>query len=105
MVGPRSGLRTSRSTFFKAAEDGTLASDFAACNSYADALAVAARVACPALLILGERDVMTKPRSAQPLATALSDARIVVIEGGGHMLPLENAATVNETIALFLGSD
>lgn len=97
-------VREIEKSFVAAAERGVLANDFAACNSYDRATATAARVHCPTLLVLGERDKMTKPRSAQPLAAALTDALIVMIEGGGHMLPLENAAAVNDTISLFLST-
>ena len=79
-----------------------MADDFTACDSYRDALAMAHKVRCPTLLILGENDVMTKPAAAQPLAAAISDARIVVIEKVGHMLPLEKSDEVNEAISLFL---
>jgi pimeloyl-ACP methyl ester carboxylesterase len=91
--------------FVSAAKSGVLAQDFTACDSYVDAVAMAGRVQCPTLLLLGERDLMTKPTAAQPLAAALSNARIVVVEGGGHMLPLENAADVNDAITLFLTTD
>ncbi|MDJ0925669.1 MAG: alpha/beta hydrolase [Acidimicrobiia bacterium] len=89
-------------TFSIAAEQGVLARDFAACNSYSGAAEVATAVQCPTLLLLGERDVMTKPSAAQPLAAALGDARIVIIEGAGHMMPFENTAAVNDAITLFL---
>ena len=91
--------------FMAAASSGTLAADLTACDTYGDALAAAARVRCPSLLILGENDIMTKPAAAQPLAAALADARIVMLEKAGHMLPLEKAAEVNEAIALFSSSE
>ena len=101
---PKSWVRDIEESFVAAAKGGALAMDLVACDSYADATKTAAAVQCPTLLILGERDIMTKPTAAQPLAAALKDARIVMIENGGHMLPLENAAAVNETITLFLGN-
>ncbi len=102
---PKGWLRDIEESFISAAEQGVLASDLTACSTYTRAIELAARVTCPTLLILGERDIMTKPKGAQPLAAALADARIVMIEDGGHMLPLESAAAVNDTIALFLGTD
>ena len=45
--------------------------DFEACNRYAGGLAAAARVACPAHLILGARDQMTQPKQAGEIAQAL----------------------------------
>ena len=91
--------------FMDAAESGLLATDLAACDNYRDAVAMAERVRCPALLILGEKDSMTKPTAAQPVAAALTDARIVIVEKAGHMLPLEAPDGVNEAISLFLSTD
>jgi pimeloyl-ACP methyl ester carboxylesterase len=85
-----------------AAESGLLANDLEASDSYRESVAMAERVRCPALLILGEKDTMTKPTAAQPVAAALADARIVMIEKAGHMLPLETPDGVNEAISLFL---
>lgn len=88
--------------FMDATESGVLAADLAACDGYEDAVAMAERVRCPALLILGEKDEMTRPAAAQPIAAALTDARIVVVEKAGHMMPLETPDGVNEAITLFL---
>lgn len=88
--------------FMNAAESGIMANDLAACDTYAETLAMAEKVRCPTLLLLGENDKMTRPSAAQPLAAALSDARIVVVDKVGHMLPLEKPAEVNEMISLFM---
>lgn len=98
---PKKWVSAVSDTFIAAAKSGTMERDFAACDGYQDAVAMAQKVRCPALLILGEKDVMTKPRAAQPLAVALADARIVVIANAGHMLPLERPDEVNEAISLF----
>ena len=45
--------------------------DFGVCNAYAGGLEAAARVLCPAHLILGERDQMTTPKQARGIAQAL----------------------------------
>ncbi len=91
--------------FMSTAESGVLVGGLEACDRYRDAVAMAERVRCPALLILGEKDAMTRPSAAQPVAAALADARIVVIEKAGHMLPLETPDGVNEAISLFLTTD
>ena len=102
---PKAWVLQITDSFMTAAESGLLASDFAACDTYSDAIEMAQKVRCPTLLLLGENDVMTKPSAAQPLAAAIADARIVVIEKVGHMLPLEKSDEVNEAIALFLSID
>ncbi|MDX2343124.1 MAG: alpha/beta hydrolase [Acidimicrobiia bacterium] len=99
---PKKWVQQMSDAFVAAAESGVMGDDFRACDTYQDALAMAEKVRCPTLLLLGEHDIMTKPTAAQPLAAALTDARIVVIEGVGHMLPLEKPAEVNEALSLFL---
>ncbi len=102
---PRDWVIRMSDDFIAAAEDGILATDLAACDAYEGAVAMAEKVRCPALLILGENDVMTRPASAQPLAAAIADARIIVLEKTGHMLPLERPDDINEAISLFLSMD
>jgi pimeloyl-ACP methyl ester carboxylesterase len=79
---------------------GVLHADLTACNAYADGMAAAAKVACPALFILGGRDVMTPPRAAQDLARAIQGAKTVTIGSSGHSLMAEAPdATLNALIA------
>src|SRR5262249_42088444 len=68
---------------------GALPADLAACNAYDGALAAAARVACPTLLLLGALDRMTPPSQAKRLAAAIRLSRTVVLPAAGHMLMSE----------------
>src|SRR5215831_2516457 len=68
---------------------GVLFSDLDACNSYADALAAAAKVTVPTTLILGEKDMMTPAKAGKALAAAIANARTIVLPGAGHMLMTE----------------
>ena len=61
--------------------------DFGVCDRYAGGLDAAAKVTCPATLILGDRDQMTSPRLARPLAAALR-AQVVAVPAG-HALMAE----------------
>lgn len=65
---------------------GVLFTDLAACNAYQNALAAAAKVAVPATLILGERDMMTPTKAGKALAAAIPGARTIVMRGAGHMM-------------------
>jgi pimeloyl-ACP methyl ester carboxylesterase len=65
---------------------GVIYSDLNACNEYLEGLAQASQVQCPALLILGERDMLTPVRSATKVAEALPNAEQVVLGGSGHAL-------------------
>jgi pimeloyl-ACP methyl ester carboxylesterase len=77
---------------------GALAADLAACNAYDGALAAAARIACPTLLLLGGHDRMTPPAKAKPLAEAIEDARTVILPAAGHMLMSERPDAVIDAL-------
>jgi pimeloyl-ACP methyl ester carboxylesterase len=68
---------------------GVLFSDLAACNAYQGALAAAAKIAVPATIILGVRDMMTPAWAGKALAAALPNSRTVVLSGAGHMMMVE----------------
>jgi pimeloyl-ACP methyl ester carboxylesterase len=77
---------------------GVLHSDLRASNDYV----FSGSVKCPALLILGRRDVMTPPRSAQPLLDKIPHAKSVTIEPSGHSLMAEAPdATLDALIEFF----
>ena len=81
---------------------GVLYSDLKACNEYASGLESAAKVACPALFILGRRDVMTPPKSAAALAQAIKGSRTVVLQPSGHSLMAEAPDATLDALAAFL---
>jgi pimeloyl-ACP methyl ester carboxylesterase len=60
--------------------------DFAACNAYTNGHAAAEAVACPALFVLGTKDMMTPPRSAKLLTGAVRDGRTVTVDAGHAMM-------------------
>jgi pimeloyl-ACP methyl ester carboxylesterase len=68
---------------------GVLHNDLAACNAYAEGFDAASKVSCPATLVLGARDLMTPLPAGKKLAAVLPGAKLVVIEGAGHMLMAE----------------
>lgn len=71
------------------AQAGVLFADLSACNDYKDALSAAAKVAVPAEVILGSRDIMTPLEGGKAVAAALADCRLTVLEDAGHMLTSE----------------
>ncbi len=72
-------------------QPGVLSCDLAACNAYEEArgLEVAAKVACPSLVLLGIQDRMTPARAGRELAAAIPGATLTVIPDSGHMMMLE----------------
>ncbi|MEW6689886.1 MAG: alpha/beta hydrolase [Pseudomonadota bacterium] len=82
---------------------GVLHNDLAACDGYADGMASAAKVACPALFILGARDLMAPPRSAQALVREIKGAKTVTVSASGHSLMAEAPdATLDALIEFIL---
>ena len=84
------------------AQPGVAFADLTACDEYPGASSVAARLDQPMLLILGEQDLMTRPAAAEPIAAAARDATTVIIEGAGHLLPVERPDVVNEALIEFM---
>jgi len=82
---------------------GVLAVDLAACNAYAAGVAAAGAVRCPALVIVGTRDLMAPPKSAQPLLDALPGVRVVTLPGCGHAMMAEQPDAVLDALRAFLG--
>ena len=81
---------------------GVLHADLVACQRYAGGLAAAAKVQCPALLLLGTRDQMAPARDAAPLAQALHDARTMSLPGIGHAMMTEAPDAVLDALRGFL---
>jgi len=82
---------------------GVLHTDLAACNAYVDGLTAAAAVRCPALLVIGARDLMAPPKGAQALIAALADRRVVTLPDCGHALMAEQPDAVLDALDDFLG--
>jgi pimeloyl-ACP methyl ester carboxylesterase len=74
--------------------------DFSACNSYANGEAAAGAVTCPTLFVLGSKDMMTPPRSAKLLTSAIKHGKIVTVDAG-HSLMTEAPDAVLDTLAGF----
>jgi pimeloyl-ACP methyl ester carboxylesterase len=59
-------------------------------------------VACPALVVVGDRDLVTPKTSAMALREALPNARAVAITGAGHISMMERHAVFNEVFGGFV---
>jgi len=77
---------------------GVLHADLKASNDYA----LAGAVKCPALFILGRRDVMTPPRAARTLQEQIPSAQTVVIDFSGHSLMAEAPDATLDALIGFL---
>lgn len=81
---------------------GVLLNDFAACNAYGAGLERARGLQCPALFVLGARDMMTPPRAARDLIAAVGRASVVEIPGCGHQIPVEAPDELRDALAAWL---
>lgn len=63
-----------------------------------DHLPLLARVACPALVLVGEHDYICGPAWNRPLAAAIPGARYVELPGAGHLPQYETPAAFRAAI-------
>jgi pimeloyl-ACP methyl ester carboxylesterase len=81
---------------------GVLYAGLKACNDYAAGFESAAKVKCPALLVIGRRDVMTPPRAAQPLQEKIANCTVVTLDAAGHALMAEAPDATLDALIEFL---
>lgn len=55
----------------------------------ADSRPELSRIACPTLVICGREDKVTPPRLSEELAAGIAAATLEIVDGAGHMLPME----------------
>jgi pimeloyl-ACP methyl ester carboxylesterase len=67
--------------------------DWTATNAF-DRLGALGPLRAPLVALAGDHDALTPPKYAQHFADHVAGARVVVVPGGGHMLPVEEAAAV-----------
>jgi pimeloyl-ACP methyl ester carboxylesterase len=67
-----------------------------------DATPGLAQVRVPALVVVGRDDALTPPAFAERLAAGIAGARLVVIEGAGHLANLERPAEFNAAVRDFV---
>lgn len=79
--------------------------DFEACHRYDQGADAAARVKCPVLAVLGQRDQMTPPRAAQTLLDALRAAGapvMVEVVDSGHAIMTEQPDALLDALVKFM---
>jgi pimeloyl-ACP methyl ester carboxylesterase len=75
--------------------------DFAACDAF-DVMQRLGEIDAPTLVITGTADLLTPHKYGVFLAEHIRDARLVTVEGGGHMMALEQPAPVARAVAEFI---
>jgi pimeloyl-ACP methyl ester carboxylesterase len=100
--GPGAWIPGANLRLMQRQKPGVLFADFNACNAYATGKERAAATTCPALLILGKRDVMTPARGGRELAKSFKNASVVELDGAGHNLMSERPDEVLDNLRAFL---
>lgn len=62
-----------------------------------------AKIKVPTLIIVGDTDRITPPDAAREMHEAIAGSELVVIEGAGHLSPIEQPEQVNRAIGTWLG--
>jgi pimeloyl-ACP methyl ester carboxylesterase len=101
--GSRALMRRLLATYAAAGHGNLFHHDFLVCDGYTAGLEAAAQVRCPSLLILGDADQMTPPKSAKPLASALS-ANCVTLPAGHSLMGEAPDGVLNELRSFFARS-
>lgn len=72
----------------------------AACEALAsfDVRAELSRVGVPTLVLVGSEDQVTGPAEARTLVAGIPDARLAVVPGASHLVPVEQPAAVTDLL-------
>jgi pimeloyl-ACP methyl ester carboxylesterase len=81
-----------------------LAATLQALAARPDSRETAAEMDVPALVVVGEQDILTPPSDAEELAALLPLGRLARIPDAGHLTPLEKPNETNEELLLFLSA-
>lgn len=104
---PAPGLwiaHTARRLIDRAGASGVLAQDLKACDSWGGGAEMAAKVACPTLVILGAEDRMTPAKAGHALAGMIKGAETAVLPECGHMMMVEQPDLTLDRLRKFLGA-
>jgi pimeloyl-ACP methyl ester carboxylesterase len=75
--------------------------DYLACDRF-DLLPRIKEIHCPTLVICGGEDQLTPPKYSQYLVEQIPGASLLIVEGAGHMVMLEQPEVVAEEISQFM---
>ena len=90
--------------YFNGFSDARTVADAFRASVSTDVLAVADRVAVPTLLIAGELDTIAPVRGQHEAMRVMPDARLVVLEGTGHLAHYETPSLLADAVRTFVAS-
>jgi 3-oxoadipate enol-lactonase len=69
-----------------------------------DSTADLPRLSCPALIVVGEEDVLTPPAEAEAMHRRMPHSRLAVLPQAGHLSNVEAAGPFSQALSEFLGT-
>jgi pimeloyl-ACP methyl ester carboxylesterase len=96
----RPALYESLRTSLGQASLDVVANDMLACSRF-DLTGEVSKILVPVLAVCGTEDKMMPPASSKQIADRIPGAKLVLIEGAGHMVMLEKPADFNEVMKDF----
>lgn len=82
------------------AQIDVLAGDMLACSKF-DLTEDLNKIIAPVLVLCGVEDKMTPPASSEQIAAGIAGAKLVLIEGAGHMAMMEQPDAFNQAVKDF----
>ncbi|MEJ2104286.1 MAG: alpha/beta hydrolase [Ignavibacteriaceae bacterium] len=70
--------------------------------SRTDTTGYLSNIKLPTLIISGSEDKLTPPSVMKPMSDQIPNSKFVIVDGAGHMTPIENPEFVNKSIKDFL---
>lgn len=96
-VRPDPVLLAAEGDTWQATDPGVRLADFRACDQF-DAIGRLAELSVPAVVIVGREDRMTPVKYSNFLAQEIPGARLVIVEGAGHYVQLEQPDAVTSAL-------
>jgi len=75
-----------------------------AISARVDSAPTLAQIDCPALVVVGEHDILTPPELAEEITAGIKGATLEYIAGAAHLPTLEEPAATNEVLKAWLRS-
>jgi pimeloyl-ACP methyl ester carboxylesterase len=94
-------VRARLTTMMESTAVETILADLQGMRDRPDRRAMLGGIHVPALVVVGEHDVITPPADAEVLANGISGAELVVIPAAGHMSAMEAPAAFATALAAF----
>jgi pimeloyl-ACP methyl ester carboxylesterase len=75
-----------------------------AISGRADSGPTLAQIKCPALVVVGEHDILTPPELAEEIAAGIKGSKLEYVAGAAHLPTLEEPEATNEVLKTWLRS-